>query len=610
MTSPNSALIRTAGVLALATALGAGMTSRGSAAQKEADPAARLAGVKLRDTAGKSRTLGDYAGRKALAIVFLGTQCPLSNSYSSVLNDLARVLGERGGALVGVNSVRGEDIAEVKAHAKEYGLAFPVLKDEKQALADLLEARVTPEAFVLDERRAVRYRGRIDDQYATRTRKNARIRSHDLRDALDAVLAGKSPAAGETVALGCAIERSGRRRSAAGPTYYRDVAPILQERCQSCHRPGQVAPFALTSYAEARAWAPEIKAFTTSRQMPPWLAEPGHGEFADPRRLSDSEIQAIAGWADAGAPAGNPKDAPPAKQWPADWTLGQPDLVLEVAEPYEVGATGDDDFRVFVLPTNLMEDRYITAMDFRPGNARVVHHIVSFVDRARKGRELDAADPGPGYSSGPGGIRIPNAEIQGVWAPGNMPRFLPDGVGRLLPRNADIVIQVHYHRTGKTEVDRSRLGLYFARAPVSRIARTGLFGSLAIDIPPGAAEHEVKASGTLPAEMTILTVMPHMHLLGRSMHFTATLPDGTRKDLVWIRQWDYRWQDSYRYKEPLVLPKGTRWELIATYDNSSGNPLNPSDPPARVRFGEQTTDEMAFAIMELYLTPGAGAPAR
>jgi Copper type II ascorbate-dependent monooxygenase, C-terminal domain len=218
------------------------------------------------------------------------------------------------------------------------------------------------------------------------------------------------------------------------------------------------------------------------------------------------------------------------------------------------------------------------------------------------------ADPGPGYSSGPGGIKIPNAALQGVWAPGNLPRFLPPGVGRPLPKNGDVVIQVHYHKTGRPEIDRTKIALYFAREPVKRVAQTVLFGPFFLDIPPGDPHHEQRSTRTLPEGVEVLNIMPHMHLLGKEMKVTATLPDGRLEDMVWIRNWDYRWQDSYRYREPLHLPKGTKIEVVATYDNTTGNPRNPSNPPRRVHFGEQTTDEMAFAIMEV--VPESPVPAK
>jgi mono/diheme cytochrome c family protein len=423
----------------------------------------------------------------------------------------------------------------------------------------------------------------------------------NLEQALEAVLAGKAVPKAVTQAFGCAIARP--ERSAAGGarlTYHKDVAGILAESCQSCHRPGQVAPFSLLTYADAKSWAQEIKAFTASGQMPPWKAERGHGDFQDERRLSDEQIRTLAAWVDAGAPEGNPKDAPPAKQWADGWMLGKPDMVLTIPQ-FSVDATGEDVFRCFVLPTGLTEDREVVAVEIRPGNPRVVHHVLNFIDTGGRGRKLDEKDPGPGYDSGPGGIGfLPNGGVGG-WAPGNLPRFLPKGIGRRLPKGADIVAQMHYHKTGKPETDSTSVGLYFAKEPVEKQMRTWPLTNLGIDIPPNAPRHEVKASMKVPADVHLLTVTPHMHLLGREMKVSATLPDGTRKELVWIKDWDYRWQDTYRYKQGIPIPKGSQLDLVAYFDNSTANPLNPNTPPKRVTFGEQTTDEMCFAFFELVM---------
>lgn len=596
---------------ALTLAVAAGLAAAAGAAPAGSSAAPLLDHPALADAAGKTHRLAEYAGRQGTVVVFLGTHCPLSNAYAPALAELAGRYRARGIGFVGVNAVPEEDAAAAERHAREYGLPFPVLKDSRAALVTALDARVTPEVFLLDRERRVRYRGRIDDTYATRTQKRARPAERDLEAALEAVLAGKPVARPVTEALGCALVRPGSAaRVAAGtPTYHKDVLPILQERCQGCHRPGQVAPFHLLTYADARGWAKEIKTVTASRQMPPWKAEPGHGEFEGERRLSDGELRTLAAWADGGTPEGDARRAPAPKQWAEGWSLGEPDLVLTVPEPYEVEAAGDDEFRVFVLPTGLTEGKQVTAIDFRPGNARVVHHVVSFVDTTGQGRKLDEKDPGPGYRSGSGGVRVFGAMIQGVWAPGNFPRFLPTGVGRPLPKGADLLIQVHYHKTGRKERDQTRVGLYFAREPTTRAAFTGLLGPLRLEIPPDAARHEIRASGVFGSDVEVLTIMPHMHLLGREMKVGVVLPDGAQRELVWIKEWDYRWQDSYRFREPVKLPKGTRWELTAYFDNSSANPLNPSNPPRKVTWGEQTTDEMAFAILELVVNrPVTAAP--
>lgn len=557
---------------------------------------------RLKDQDGKQRTLAEFSDKKALVVIFTGNDCPISNAYVPTLNDLAAKFGGRGAQFLAVNANPEETFETVAQHAKEYKYAFPVLKDDRQTLADALGAKVTPEAFVLDQGRAVRYHGRIDDSYASRTQKRSQTGDKNLENALEAVLAGKPVAQPATLAIGCAIVRPDKTASkTTGPTFYKDVLPILQDNCQSCHRPNQVAPFPLLTYQDAKSWAAEIKTFTLRRIMPPWKAEPGHGDFMDPRRLSDKQLDTLVAWSDSGAPAGNKKDAPVAKVWADDWTLGKPDLVLTMPEEYTVAATGADDFRCFALPTNLTEDKQVVAVEVRPGNPRVVHHVLNFLDTSGKGRELDAKDPGPGYNSGPGGVGFFPSGALGGWAPGNMPRVLPDGIYRPLPAKSDMVIQVHYHKTGKVEKDRTSIGVYFAKEPRMKQARTLPLTNLAINIPPDEAKHEVKAQMTVPFDATAISITPHMHLLGREMKVAATLPDGSTKDMVWVRDWDYRWQDTYLYKEPFRLPKGTKLELTAYYDNTSGNPLNPNNPPKRVTFGEQTTDEMCFAFIDFVM---------
>ena len=589
----------------------------GGLAALQAAPAAKpparvsVSRFRLPDTAGKIRTLDEFKSKRALVLVFTGTECPISNNYAEPLSRLQEKYGPQGVQFLGINANDGESIEAVARHAKDFRYSFPVLKDARQTLADQVGARVTPEAFVLDSQRVVRYRGRIDDAYASRTRKRDSASTPDLESAITAVLAGKPVPSPVTESLGCAIVRPPKRTArAAKTTYHRDVAPILQNRCQSCHRPGQVAPFSLLTFRDARSWAKEIRQFTSSRQMPPWKAEPGHGEFQDSRRLSDAEIATLAAWAEAGAPEGSLRDAPPPPKWPAGWMLGEPDLVLSMPETFAVEATGKDIFRCFVLPTNLTEDRQVVGVEIRPGNPRVVHHVLNFLDTSGQARKLDEKDPALGYNSGPGGVGFFPTGALGGWAPGNFPRFLPKGVGMPLPKGSDVVVQIHYHKTGKAETDKTRIGIYFAKEPIEKRLRTLPLTTLNIDIPPNEPRHELKTSIKLPFSATALTITPHMHLLGKEMKVTATLPDGTQKSMVWVKDWDYRWQDTYRYKEPLKLPRGTQLELVAYYDNTTSNPLNPHTPPKRVTFGEETTDEMCFAFIEFTIDTDAPAAPR
>ena len=380
-------------------------------------------------------------------------------------------------------------------------------------------------------------------------------------------------------------------------TFAKDIAPILYQNCTACHRPGEVAPFTLSSYGDAKKRARQIAIVTQSRQMPPWKAN-SHGEFQDERRLTDAQIAAIQQWADQGAPVGNPKQTPPAPQFASGWALGQPDLVLEPSQDFAVGPEGRDVYRCFVVPANLTEDRYVSTIDVRPGNRTIVHHVIAYIDTSGRARRLEAAasDGSPGYSN-PGGIGFLPAGMLGGWAPGAMPHHLPADTGTLLPKGSDVVLEVHYHRDGKPEADRTKVALYFNNGPVDRPLHLFPLVNVGIHIPPGEKNYEARASIPIIFDVNMLTVFPHMHLLGRQMTVTATLPDGTKKQLIDVPDWDFNWQGFYAYKKPVHLPGGSRVDLVAHYDNSADNPRNPSSPPKEAKWGEQTTDEMCLAFL-------------
>jgi hypothetical protein len=399
------------------------------------------------------------------------------------------------------------------------------------------------------------------------------------------------------------------------PTYHRDVAPILQKNCQECHRPGQVAPFSLLDYAQARKRAQDIAAVTEERTMPPWHASTTEGgPFRGARVLTDQDLRTLAAWADAGCPEGDAKDGPPPRKWSSDWALGAPDLVLKMSEPYKLEPTGVDEYRVVVIPSGLTEGRWIAAVDFKPGNMKVVHHILSAYDVSGNAQKLDAADPAPGYATSGGGYgRLPNGlpffpagQLWG-WAPGRMPRRSPEGTARALPAGSDVLLQIHYHKSGKPETDATRIGLYFAKGPVDKQirsgvvlpARSGLLARPELRIPAGDPNHEVKGSLTIRQDSHLLAVFPHMHWLGKDFLLSAIRPDGSRQSLIRIDDWDFNWQNPYEFVTPVALPKGTKVELLAHFDNSAANPHNPSNPPIEVHWGEQTTDEMCIGFLQL-----------
>ena len=392
-------------------------------------------------------------------------------------------------------------------------------------------------------------------------------------------------------------------------TFTKDIAPILFANCASCHRTGEVAPFTLTSYADVAKRAKTIASVVGKRVMPPWKAAPGP-VYVDECRLTEDQIGVIQQWAAEGVKEGNAA-LPALPKFPDGWRNGEPDLVIEMPEAFTIPAEGRDIYRNFVIPTGFTEDKWLAAVEIRPGNRRVVHHVLVHLDVSGKARELDAKDPGPGYRTG-GGVGFPSAGQIGGWAPGNVARRSPDGIGVNVPKHSDIVIQVHYNLNGKPETDRTKVGLYFAKGPVDQRARLFPLASR-INIPAGDADYRVTSSMPVPADVTLRSVMPHMHLLGREMKVFATLPDGTELPLVHVPEWDFNWQNSYAFAEPVKLPRGSKVTLEARYDNSAANPRNPNSPPKAVRWGEQTTDEMCLAYLNFTvdsesLTQGRAAP--
>lgn len=383
------------------------------------------------------------------------------------------------------------------------------------------------------------------------------------------------------------------------PTFTRDIAPILYANCVQCHRSGEVAPFALLTYQDASTRADFLAEVVATGAMPPWRAAEGYGHFVAERRLTAQQKKMIAEWAAAGAPEGDPSDLPSVPTFPTGWTLGEPDIVLEAPHSIEVPAEGSDLFHHFIVPLGLPEDVEVTAVEFRPGNPKVVHHAVILLDESGLARERDQATPEPGYNT-TGGLGIPLAAILNIWAPGVSTHHLPTDVSLHLPGKADVVVQLHLHPSGKAEQDRSKIGLYLAKKPAKRhiLKRPFIFGPVTFDIPPGASRHKISASIEVPVDLTLTAVLPHMHMLGREMKVHANLPDGSTEELIWIPDWNFNWQDQYVYREPVYLPKGSVVVVEAVYDNSADNPFNPTSPPKRIRFGEETTDEMCLAIFQ------------
>ncbi len=556
----------------------------------------------------------NWAKGKISVVIFLSPECPISNGYISVLSEMQKQFAKE---KVQWLLVYPEPIPFDKAvqHAKEFHVPGLIGHDHHGELVRRLTATMVPQAVVQNAEGKIVYRGRIDDRYTKRGGASREPRQHDLQEALAMVLFGKEPARSYVQPVGCPmpmVEKSNNDKTGA-ITYASHVAPILQERCVSCHRAGGVGPFTLTDYADAKSWAADMVALTASGQMPPWKPVAGHQQFQNDRRMTDVEKKTLADWLAANCPKGDDSKMPAAKNYSSEWLRGTPDLILQPSEIYELEASGKDEYRCFVLPTNFNEDKFVSAFEILPGNRKVVHHVLSFIDMTEASTRLDAADPKPGYSTAAGFPGFLPSGGLGGWAPGNTGRPLPDGTARLLPKGAKIVMQVHYHKSGKPEKDQTRLGLYFSKVPVERAAfdlmvvpLRARFGGLRI--PPGDTRYECKASLTLTDDYFFYSVTPHMHLLGKEMQVQATFPDGRKETLIHINDWDFNWQESYRYKEPLKLPRGTKLDMVAYFDNSVSNPNNPSDPPRLVTWGEQTNDEMCICFFEVSFQKKAESP--
>jgi len=382
--------------------------------------------------------------------------------------------------------------------------------------------------------------------------------------------------------------------SSSPVTFSKHVAPILWKNCAGCHRPGEVGPFSLLKYEDAAKRADFLASITAERRMPPWKATERYGEFIDEHRLSPDEIEVIGRWAAAGAPEGNRADLPEPPRFVDGWQLGEPDLVLEMEAEFTVPADGGDVYQCFVIPIPIAENKTVSAVEFRPGNARIVHHAIFYLDSNGAARAKDEKEPGQGYRSFGGPGILPTGGLGG-WAPGVTPKKLPEGIGKYLRKGCDLVLQIHYHPSGKVEKDRSRVGIYFAKTE-AKILLGGLsIMSKGLNIPPGEARHRVKAKcEPLPGDVNALAVYPHMHLIGREMKVYAETPDGKQLPMVWVKDWDFNWQGSYIFARPLRIPKGSIIRVEAEYDNSENNPANPNSPPKRVSWGEETADEMCL----------------
>lgn len=550
------------------------------------------------DVRGLTRAVGDLGERRAAVLVFLTEDCPLARRALPRLVALEAATRGRGARFLLVDVGRDADPTAAAALALDHGVPFPIVLDPDATAARRCGVTHVPTAVVLDAAGALVYRGRIDD--ALRPGVDRAPQAQELKEALEAVLAGQPPAVAETPVDGCVVPTPVARPGPA-PTWA-DVAPVLERRCAGCHSQGGDAPFALGSYEEAWVSADTIGEVVRRGTMPPWFADPAVGVFENDRRLTPAERALLLAWSAAGAPLGDPATAPgplpPPVRPPEGWRIDAPDLVLAGGEE-ALPADGVIPYRYVLLPRTFDEDTWLEQAEIRADNPRVMHHC-------------NLAWIYPGEAD-------PRGHLIAGQVPGGEAMRLAPGVAFKVPAGAALVLQVHYVTTGKPERDRIRVGLRFPRVPVEKQLHSVVLSERTLAIPPGAPHHEVRRTAPLPHDASVLALFTHMHVRGKDMTFTALGEDGKRTPLLSIPRYAFDWQLSYHVAPGAVrLPKGTTLECVGHYDNSAWNPFNP-DPKVTVREGPQTTDEMFFGFvfytddqerLDLRVDPATGALAR
>jgi thiol-disulfide isomerase/thioredoxin len=545
----------------------------------------KIENFKLQDFRGAAHELKEWADRDIVVVAFLGTECPVAKLYGPRLAELARRYEPQQVAFVAIDANQQDTLAEMAQYARVAKIDFPFLKDPANAVADQFVAERTPEVFVLDKARAVRYRGRIDDQYVVGSSRNE-PKQNDLAAALDELLAGKEVSTPETTATGCHIGRVNRRTARGEINYAKDIAPIVQKHCVACHRQGEIAPFSLTSYDDVVNWSATVREVIEERRMPPWHAAAEPGKFVNDRRLPAGEKKLLFDWIDNGMPAGNPADLPEPPKFSEGWQIPTPDLVLEMPRPYSVPAKGTVEYQYFPLDLTFDEDKWVVAAEARPGNRSVVHHLI-----------LLYVPPGARYGA-------PEAALLNAvatFAPGMPAWQAGPGVAKRIPAGSKLYFQVHYTPSGAAATDQSRAGIIFTDAGrVEKQLKTDAVVNLRFQIPPQKDNVRVEAEYGFGRDMQIVSLLPHMHLRGKAFQIEAVDRDGKRELLLDVPRYDFNWQNSYVFAEPLKVREGTMLKCVATYDNSEKNRANP-DPTKTVRWGDQTWEEMLVAQFEAVL---------
>jgi peroxiredoxin len=552
----------------------------------------QIEGFELKDFRGKTHALSDFDDKKLVVVAFLGTECPLVKLYSQRLNELADAYASKGVVLVGINSNRQDSITELEAFARRNEFEFPLLKDVGNQVADQFGAKRTPEMFVLDQDRVIHYRGRIDDQYGYDKGvgyQKASPQRRDLAEALDELLAGKAVSKPLTEARGCIIGRVREANPDSEVTYSNQIARLFQDRCVKCHREGEIAPFAMTTYEEVAGWAEMINEVVQDQRMPPWHADIKYGKFLNDAHMSDEEKELIATWVRNGSPEGDPAQLPEPEEFTEGWMMPyEPDMVVHMRdEPFKVSAEGVVEYQYFVVDPGFTEDKWVKVAECRADDRAVVHHIIVFV-RPPVSKGADSGDRD-----------VRGFNFLAGFAPGTRPFEYPEGMAKRIPAGSKLVFQLHYTPVGSERLDRSYVGLKFVDPSEVKyqVATTNATNAF-FRIPPGDDNHEVVSQRRFTRDSLLLSLYPHMHLRGKSFKYTAAYPDGTEEILLDVPRYDFNWQNHFILTEPKLMPKGTLMKCVAHFDNSEDNLANP-DPKSEVMWGDQTWEEMMIGWYDI-----------
>jgi thiol-disulfide isomerase/thioredoxin len=545
----------------------------------------KIDAFKLQDFRGAAVDLAEWKDRELIVVAFLGTECPLAKLYGPRLAELATQYGPKSVGFVALDANEQDTLAKMAQYARVAKMEFPFLKDPANSVADLFGAVRTPEVFVLDKNRVIRYWGRIDDQFGIGVRRTTPQRQ-DLAIALDELLAGKDVTTPLTAAIGCHIGRVHRETPHGDITYTKQIAALIQKHCVVCHRAGEIGPFALTSYAEVVNWSATIREVVHEQRMPPWHAKSDAGQFVNDRRMSESDQKLLFDWIDNGMPQGNAADLPEPRKFAEGWEIPKPDWVLEMSQPYSVPAKGTVEYQYFPIDRKIEEDKWIVAAEARPGNRAVVHHLLLFyVQPDFKGRVQEAS--------------LVNSVA--TFAPGMPAWQARPGMAKRIPAGSKLYFQVHYTPNGTEATDLSRAGLVFADVKqVEKQLQVDAAVNFRLRIPPQADNAKFEAKHTFGRDMQLVSLLPHMHLRGKAFRIEAVDAAGGRKLLVDVPHYDFNWQNSYVFAEPIKMPEGSSLLCTGWYDNSDKNPANP-DPKQTVGWGDQTWQEMLVAQFEAVL---------